>query len=90
MHITESETIISTKRTHIFKCDHCNADLGTSIEYDDGYYEEYGQRNILDVLRTLINTLPEPKKDIYLCNDCYEKFFEEFKKEFLELVNKYQ
>ncbi len=28
---------------HQFYCDECNKLLGTSTEYDDGYYAEYGR-----------------------------------------------
>lgn len=28
---------------HEFYCDECNCYLGTSLEYDDGYYKKFGE-----------------------------------------------
>ena len=38
----ESKETKSTTYYHIFYCDDCGKKLGTSKEYDDGYYDEYG------------------------------------------------
>lgn len=29
--------------THSFYCDHCGAELGCSIEHDNGYYQQLGE-----------------------------------------------
>lgn len=41
----ESKQITKTEITHKFYCDNCNKFLGSSIEYDDGYYDSYGEYN---------------------------------------------
>ena len=42
MHKTENKTRTITTTTHHFYCDDCGAYLGSSEEYDDGYYDERG------------------------------------------------
>lgn len=36
-----SKTVVET--THHFYCDNCSTYLGVSQEYDDGYYEKFGE-----------------------------------------------
>ena len=50
---------------HSFYCDECNKYLGTSQEYDDGWYERYGEFE-LDVY--IDNSWYRLKK--CLCDDC--------------------
>lgn len=33
----------SDRKIHTFFCDGCGKELGSSVEYDDGYYENYGE-----------------------------------------------
>ena len=39
---TEEVVVQNTKITHKFYCDNCKKYLGESTEYDDGYYDSYG------------------------------------------------
>lgn len=55
-------------RTHEFYCSICNKFLGKSTEYEDGYYEEYGN---YDDDRLNIH--------IHLCDECREKVNEKIK-----------
>ena len=43
METITTKEIRTEERTHHFKCDLCQIDLGQSTEYEDGYYEEYGE-----------------------------------------------
>lgn len=51
---------------HIFYCDNCKKELGSSIECEDGYYEEYGcyERSFLLV------GISWYKLHLNLCEDC--------------------
>lgn len=42
MHKVENKTKTITTTTHHFYCDGCGEYLGSSEEYDDGYYNERG------------------------------------------------
>lgn len=59
------------KTEHKFYCDYCNKFLGESTEYDDGYYEQYGEYE-----QTIyINSVDKDKKGRYyikryLCHEC--------------------
>ena len=39
----KSEEIVKIKITHNFFCDGCNKLLGSSVEYEDGYYDHIGE-----------------------------------------------
>jgi hypothetical protein len=43
MEKVETKTRQIEDRTHYFYCDDCDVELGHSHEYDDGYYEEFGE-----------------------------------------------
>ena len=59
--------------THHFYCDDCDAYIGSSHEYADGYYEELGEFE-LDIL------MPRGwyKLEKCLCEKCKEKFLDKF------------
>ena len=67
-------------RYHIFYCDMCNKELGTTGELEDGYYHRLGEYN----------------QDFYLdekwfhltrnlCNECKDKFNEKIKNALFDL-----
>ena len=69
----EIQTKTIEQRYHNFYCDHCGTHLGTSEEYEDGYYHQYGH---------FIINFPTPqgyryKADKYLCDQCKEKYLSE-------------
>lgn len=37
-----TETKTTTRNIHKFVCDYCGTHLGESIEYDDGWYQTFG------------------------------------------------
>ena len=37
------ETEVFERQIHKFSCDGCGNDLGSSVECDDGYYEQLGE-----------------------------------------------
>ncbi len=43
MEKTTYETTITEEAIHHFYCDNCSVYIGSSEEYDDGYYEELGE-----------------------------------------------
>ena len=43
METTETREEMITTVTHVFRCDNCNKVLGKSEEYDDGYYDKFGE-----------------------------------------------
>lgn len=43
MEKVETKIIETEEITHHFYCDGCGDHLGSSDEYDDGYYEEFGE-----------------------------------------------
>lgn len=70
------KTIYKTTREHTFYCDKCNSLILSSIEYDDGYYEE-PYRAVCGFY--LANDFLE--KDFgCLCKECLKKEIEEHKK----------
>lgn len=62
------------KRTHWFYCDECGEHLGTSTEYDDGYYQTYGD---FGLRFNVVNNWYCVRK--CLCDDCKEKFINNVK-----------
>lgn len=58
---------------HEFYCDECHKYLDYSYEYDDGYYEEFGE--------TSINISTNDKYFVFekhYCDECKKKKLEEF------------
>jgi hypothetical protein len=43
MEKVETKTKQVKDYTHHFYCDSCGIHLGSSVEYDDGWYEEFGE-----------------------------------------------
>lgn len=43
MHKETREQITRTRITHTFYCDMCGEEIGTSTEYEDGYYQQLGE-----------------------------------------------
>lgn len=64
---------------HNFFCDNCEEYLGSTVEYEDGYYPELGEFN-------LSFNLPDGwyKAKGHFCNKCKEEFIESLK---TKLVN---
>ena len=58
---------------HSFYCDECNKYLGTSQEYDDGWYEDIGEFELKFYIDSwyCINKC--------LCDDCRKSFIENLK-----------
>lgn len=60
---------------HEFYCDDCGKCIGRSEEYDDGYYERFGELafhfNLKDIGWYSIEKC--------LCDDCKEKYIDELK-----------
>lgn len=60
----------TTTYYHTFYCDECGKELGTSEEYDDGYYDEYGSFELSFNLED--DGWYRVKK--CLCEECKEKY----------------
>ena len=69
-HITK--TIV--EKTHHFYCDMCNTYLGSSQEYDDGYYEQYGEFNL-----NFYTPDGWYESDRCLCDVCRQEYLEDVK-----------
>lgn len=63
---------------HSFYCDECNKYLGTSQEYDDGWYERFGEFE----LNLYIDDWYQLKK--CLCDDCRKSILNNIK---VNLIN---
>lgn len=59
---------------HLFYCDECGEYLGTSAEYDDGWYERLGE-----VKFSVYIDGDWYKVNKCLCDDCADKFFSNLK-----------
>lgn len=80
------EKIISKKkqtieRTHEIYCDGCKNYIGSSTEYDDGYYNEWGLYEIAFHI-TDCDWFYFSK---CFCDNCKQKFIEKLKNTLLEL-----
>ena len=53
---------------HKFYCDMCDSFLGESIEFDDGYYEKYG-----DIEHKIFIHRNHYILKMNLCEKCYQK-----------------
>ena len=58
---------------HHFYCDECNKYLGTTEEYDDGYYDELGE---LELKFYLLDGWYKVKK--CFCEECKKKYLSRF------------
>lgn len=58
---------------HSFYCDECGKHLGTSTEYDDGWYQDFGELEI----KIYIDGWYRIKK--CLCDNCRYNFIEKLK-----------
>ena len=58
---------------HQFYCDECNKYLGTTEEYDDGYYDELGE---LELKFYLLDGWYKVKK--CFCEECKKKYLSRF------------
>ena len=61
----EVEFYKTTRMKHKFYCDDCEKYLGTSVEYDDGYYPQIGEYYFR------YHNMHVKK---HLCDECKEKF----------------
>jgi len=68
MEKTETQTITTELYYHHFYCDHCGAHLGTSEEYDDGYYQRFG-----DFELKWYTPAGWYRQELCLCDECKEK-----------------
>ena len=62
------------KRQHLFYCDECGKYLGASTEYDDGYYQTYGDFRLKFCV---VDNWYRVTK--CFCDDCREKFINNVK-----------
>jgi hypothetical protein len=69
MEKVETKTRQIEDRTHHFYCDDCGAHIGSSQEYDDGWYQELGQFEI-----KILMPRGWYKLEKCLCEDCKKKF----------------
>ena len=69
----ETKQELVNRDTHKFYCDNCNKFLGESVEYEDGYYKEFGEF----YLHFFIDHWYELNK--HLCNDCRVKLLTDIK-----------
>lgn len=68
----EQVTKTVVKTTHHFYCDMCHTYLGSSQEYDDGYYAELGK---FDLSFCLPDSWYESNK--CLCDACKQEYLED-------------
>ena len=68
MEKTETQTITTELYRHHFYCDHCGIHLGTSKEYDDGYYQSFG-----DFALECYTPVGRYRIKKCLCDECKEK-----------------
>ena len=61
------KTIRGDRKAHNFFCDNCGKELGSSVEYDDGYYAQCGEYE----QKIYIDDWYEIKANY--CKDCAEK-----------------
>jgi formylmethanofuran dehydrogenase subunit E len=73
MEKVETKIIETEEITHHFYCDKCGDHLGSSEEWDDGYYQEFGEFELK------CNT-PRGwyKLEKCLCHSCADEFLETF------------
>lgn len=87
--LKEKKEIIKT--THEFYCDNCGKFLGSSEEWEDGYYEKFGSfENKLDIYNSRVHNKKYKESGWYtykkiLCDKCQEEFVSKLAKTLLEL-----
>lgn len=59
---TEIKTKVTTETIHSFYCDNCGRFIGSTQEYDDGWYKELGE---------FILKFYMPSKGWYVFNKCF-------------------
>ena len=74
MEMIETETKTIEKNIHHFYCDTCNKYLGSTEEYEDGYYDEIGECEISFYLDNEWYKLNK-----YLCDYCRSKLISDIK-----------
>lgn len=69
-----TEKIIKESYKHSFYCDKCNKYLGTSEEYDDGWYQKFGEFSLAFYVE-------DEWYEIYkcLCDYCKDEFVDNLK-----------
>lgn len=74
------EVVYVPRDKHIFYCDKCRKEILSSIEYDDGYYEEPDLKfnEYDDIIKQVIG------KDTHLCKECKDYYEEYFKNKFIK------
>ena len=65
---------------HQIYCDYCKKFIGSSIEYDDGYYEKLGE---VEEKVYIYNDWYKLNKT--LCEDCKNKFYHNLIKKLIEI-----
>ena len=73
MHKVNSTTQMVEVVTHEFYCDGCGKHLGTSEEYDDGWYKVIGE------FQLAIHMDGWWHLEKHLCDNCQEKFLNNLK-----------
>ena len=73
MEKVEIEVIETEEVTHHFYCDDCGDYLGSSAEYDDGWYQELGEFEL-----NIYMPRGWYRLNKCLCNDCKDKFLDKF------------
>ena len=71
MEHVEYKTGTKTFITHKFYCDDCGEFVGSSTEFDDGYYEEFGNVECKFLLSSEFYRINKT-----LCESCKNKIFE--------------
>ena len=76
------ETYKTYKKTirHKFYCDECNDFIGSSAEYDDGYYDKIGE--VVEKVY-IYNDWYYLKRT--LCDNCKDKFYEKLMKKLKDI-----
>ena len=72
MEKVETKTRQVEDRTHHFYCDNCGSHIGSSHEYDDGYYDELGEFEL-----KILMPRGWYKLEKCLCDECRDEFLRE-------------
>ena len=80
MEVEKIIEVTKTKKRHDFYCDNCKKYIGFSFEYDDGYYEKYGELE-----KNLYINNEWYKFKAILCNDCKIGFYNRLIQELEEI-----
>ena len=64
----ETKKVEKEEIIHKFYCNMCNKFLGESTEYDDGYYEKYGE-----IREKIYINGNDYMLEMNLCPECYKK-----------------